>query len=368
MKWLAHGSRFFVGVLFLISGFVKIVDPTGTAIKLEEYFYVFAQDLPFLAGFFESLVPASMFFSFLLTILEIVLAVALFGLVRVRLTIIGLLVIIVCFTFLTGYSAILDRVTDCGCFGDAVKLTPTESFLKDIILSFFIGILFLYRKNFKEPLKIKTQWLVISIAAIVSFAFGYYNYAHLPVIDFRPFKVGNNIPDLMNDGEPPIFKYEFTNKETGEKIVSEKYLKEEILKFDTAYAESGKPPTIPDFELRREDNEVENDKVLDGKSALVLVKNFENLNEQEFERINKLMLQAQESGIKVYYILGSSYEEFRAFNSVRSLIYDDVYTLDLTVMKAFIRSSPGLAYLEGGTVEGKWHSNDIPNSIEAFSK
>jgi len=132
-------SRFFVGGLFIFSGLIKLNDPIGTEIKLEEYFEVFAEDF---GSFFLLLKPIALELGLVLIVLEIVLGVAVLLHYKMSITTKVLLALIIFFTFLTGYSAILDKVTDCGCFGDAIKLTPTQSFIKDIILFFFIFHLF----------------------------------------------------------------------------------------------------------------------------------------------------------------------------------------------------------------------------------
>ena len=132
--------RFLVGGLFIFSGMIKVNDPVGTAIKMEEYFEIFSLDI---AGFFHYLVPFALPISIFLVVVEVVLGVALLFNYKQNTTLKSLLAIIVFFTALTGYSAITNSVTDCGCFGDAIKLTPWESFIKDIVLLVMILILYL---------------------------------------------------------------------------------------------------------------------------------------------------------------------------------------------------------------------------------
>ena len=131
MKSLYKIIAFLVGSLFIFSGLVKIDDPMGTQIKLGEYFEVFSSDF---GHFFEWFIPFSMPIGFILIVLEIVLGVALIIHYRMKLTSWALVVIITFFTFLTFYSAYFNKVTDCGCFGDAIPLTPWQSFTKDVIL------------------------------------------------------------------------------------------------------------------------------------------------------------------------------------------------------------------------------------------
>ena len=143
-KILDQFARFFVGGLFIFSGLIKLNDPVGTEIKLEEYFEVFAEDF---GSFFLWFKPYALEIGMILIVLEVVLGVAVLINYRMNLTTKVLLALMVFFTFLTFYSAYFNKVTDCGCFGDAIKLTPWESFWKDMILMVFVLHLFWYRNS-----------------------------------------------------------------------------------------------------------------------------------------------------------------------------------------------------------------------------
>ena len=149
MKILDWIVRFLVGGLFIFSGLVKLNDPVGTQIKLEEYFEVFSSDI---AGFFHVFIPFALPIAMILVVLEVVIGFAILLNQRMNITMWITLVLIVFFTFLTFYSAYFNKVTDCGCFGDAIPLTPWESFTKDVILLFMIIYLFIKRNSFKELL------------------------------------------------------------------------------------------------------------------------------------------------------------------------------------------------------------------------
>jgi uncharacterized membrane protein YphA (DoxX/SURF4 family) len=143
-KILDQFSRFFVGTLFIFSGLIKLNDPIGTQIKMEEYFEVFTEDF---GSFFHYFIPWSLEIGMIMILLELAIGVAILIYWRMNLTTWTLLLLMIFFTFLTGYSAILEKVTDCGCFGDAIKLTPWESFIKDLVLMVFVLHLFWYRKK-----------------------------------------------------------------------------------------------------------------------------------------------------------------------------------------------------------------------------
>ena len=183
-----------VGGLFIFSGLIKINDPVGTQIKLEEYFTVFSVDI---APFFDALKPAALFLSVLLSTLEIVLGLAVLLRYKPQIVTKLLLAMIVFFTFLTFYSAYFNKVTDCGCFGDAIKLTPWESFTKDIILLVLILVLFLNRKKEELTSGFKTKSIVLAGTLVFCLVISFLAIAHLPFIDFRAYKEGTHIPTEM---------------------------------------------------------------------------------------------------------------------------------------------------------------------------
>ena len=182
-------SRAIVGLLFIFSGLIKANDPLGFGYKLQEYFEVF--HISFLNDY-------AVLLAILLCTLEIVLgALLLLGFWSSKVAW-GLLLIIIFFTFLTFYSAFFEVVTSCGCFGDAIPLTPWQSFAKDIILLSLILHLFLRRKEILPVLTgVKAQQFIAGLVLILSLGFGLFTYSYLPILDFLPYKVGNNIPQLM---------------------------------------------------------------------------------------------------------------------------------------------------------------------------
>ena len=211
MKIITQISRILVGVLFIISGFIKANDTLGFSYKLLEYFEVFK------IQFFDSYAtPISMF----ICIFEIVSGVALLLGIFKKLNSWLLLLMIVFFTILTGFSAIKHSVTDCGCFGDAIKLTPAQSFMKDIVLSILILIIF-FNNSYIEPIfNTVLSNIALFVALLVSTAFTIYTYMFLPVIDFLPYKVGNDIYKLtlIPEGEEKgliemVFIYEKEGKQ-----------------------------------------------------------------------------------------------------------------------------------------------------------
>ncbi|HTD42417.1 MAG TPA: BT_3928 family protein, partial [Mucilaginibacter sp.] len=228
MRKLVWVCRILVGLLFIFSGLIKINDPLGFSYKLEEYFDVF--HIGFLSSFALSI-------AVILCSLEIILGFALLIRVRAKSVAWGLLLLIIFFAFLTFYSAYFKVVQTCGCFGDAIPLTPWQSFSKDLVLLLLIIIIFINRKIIDPLFSKKTGDNLLIGSVVIAVGIGLYTYNFMPVMDFLPYKVGANILDEMST--PPGAKpdeYEITyhlkNKKTGEsKTMTDKdYLKSNIWK------------------------------------------------------------------------------------------------------------------------------------------
>ena len=328
MKILNTVARFIVGGLFIFSGLIKVNDPVGTQIKLEEYFTVFAVDI---APFFESLKPLALFFSILLSTLEVVLGIAILLKYREKLVTTLLLAMIIFFTFLTFYSAYFNKVTDCGCFGDAIKLTPWQSFIKDIILLVFIVILFIKRKVNDERNPKKPKHIAIGLSTAFCLTVAFLAINHLPYIDFRAYKEGTVIPEAMM---PPA-----DNPNEVPKI--------------TNYAMWGDED---DFTMES----------LQGKKLLIIVHDVEHTEKRAYPLLNSLINSVQNE-IGVAAITASSGPEFEALRHEVQLAIPYYYS-DKTLLKTMVRSNPGLVLLQDGQIMKKWHYNDIPDAAELLKE
>src|SRR5699024_8709816 len=219
--------RILVGSVFIFSGLIKANDPIGFAYKLEEYFLVF--NLNFLN-------TISVWLAIFLCALEIIFGSLLILGFKGKKIAWGLLLLIIFFTFLTFYSAFFEVVTSCGCFGDAIPLTPWQSFIKDLILLAFILLLFKYRNEITPVVKSSfTRGLISTFIVIFSFGICIYNYNYLPFIDFLPYKIGNNIPEQMTlpEGEEPdvyehIYSLENTNSGETKEVTDKEYMEQEM--------------------------------------------------------------------------------------------------------------------------------------------
>ena len=260
MKFLTYLSRFIVGVLFIISGLIKANDALGFSYKLEEYFSADVLNLEFL-------IPLAFIMAAGICIFEVVVGIMVLVGARPKLANWSLMLMIVFFTFLTFYSAYYNKVTDCGCFGDAIKLTPWGSFRKDLILLFFISILFIGEKHIKALFSRKMENMFLAIITFFCFAFIVHTYRHLPVKDFRPYAVGNNITEGMktcDELELPCteeaYYYVVKNKATLEvsEMLSTDY-QDKWEEFDfveatdkTIVLQEGYEPPIHDFSISKD--------------------------------------------------------------------------------------------------------------------
>lgn len=347
--------RFFVGILFIFSGLIKINDPIGTSIKLKEYFEVFATDF---GSFFEIFVPHSLFIAVIVVVLEVLLGVALIINYRINLTAWFFLLLIVFFTFLTFYSAFFNKVTDCGCFGDAIPLTPWESFLKDVVLLVMILYIFFRRKHFKPLLADKTGNLIMIAALGINLFLAIYSIRHLPYIDFRPYKVGNNIPELMEPSEPYRYKYIF--EKDGETYEFSEFPSDTTYEYkDLILLNPEAQPKITDYHIWTDEGDYTLETLI-GNKLIIIIYDVSKASTKHIDEIRNLISELPPS-VEALALTASNEAQFESFRHEYQLAIP-YYFADMTVLEAIIRSNPGLWLLKEGTVMGKWHHNDVPTA------
>ena len=213
MRAIITVSRYIVGILYF-SGLVKANDPLGLAYKMQEFFEVWAQS-GWLPGLMHTLNDYALPFSVIMIAFEIVAGVAVLAGWKMRLFSWLLLLLIIFFTFLTGYAYLSGKFRSCGCFGDCIPLTPKASFIKDIVLLLLILLIFSWRNKIKPVLSSLGSAGIILLSVIFSIWLQWHVLKHLPVADCLPFKKGNNIsekmkipPDAIPDSTVISFVYE----------------------------------------------------------------------------------------------------------------------------------------------------------------
>ena len=315
LKLLVHMSRIFVGAMFIFSGFVKLVDPIGSQYKFEEYFSEGVLNLEFL-------IPYALPFSILLIIVEIMLGVSLLLGYKSKITTWSLLGITTIFLFLTWYSAYYNKVTDCGCFGDAIKLTPWETFWKNVLLIGLILLLLIGVKNIKALFskRINTTLIILSFVSFSYITIHVLN--HLPIIDFRAYAVGKNITEGME------------------------------------FPEDGSVPPVHDFMLEDTQNDLAPEILAMDKVLLVIVYNASKSDDKGFIDIKYIADKAISKGYNVFGVSASFEDDLILIQNNYDLPFDFLFC-DETTLKTMIRANPGVMTLSKGTVTGKWNWNDI---------
>jgi len=369
MKQLVWFCRIFVGLLFIFSGLIKINDPLGFSYKLEEYFEVF--HIGFLSSFALSM-------AIILCSLEIILGFALLLGVRAKSVAWGLLLLIIFFAFLTFYSAYFKVVQTCGCFGDAIPLTPWQSFSKDLVLLLLIIIIFINRKTIEPVFSKKTGDNLLIGSAIVALGIGLYTYNFMPVIDFLPYKVGASIPDAMKippGAKPDEFQitYNLKNKKTGEtKVMTDReYLSSNIWK-DSNWEVVGTPenklvkkgyePPIKDLSIQdAQGSNYTNELLSNPYNSLIVV--AYDLNHTNVEAIGKLNAMAanliHDFNTRTIMLTSNSAKDAEAFARKNHLVMEIFYA-DEVPLKSMVRANPGVILMKNGVILNKWHYHSMP--------
>ncbi len=366
-----------VGALYIISGLIKLNDPLGFAYKLQEYFEV--GRLSFLSGIAVGL-------AIFIAVAEVVLgAFLLLGFYNKK-TLIGLLVSITFFTVLTFLSAIFKVVSNCGCFGDALPLTPWQSFIKDVVLLIFIWVIYQNRALLNiSNLSDKSKKIIAYFLVGFSFAMGVFTLNFLPIIDFLPYKVGVNITDAMlrPDGAPKDeydIQYTLKNTVSGEikKYDKNTYVESGIWK-DTTWAIDGTParklvkkgftPPISDLTIKDAFGTDYTSELIENPyfNLIIVVPNLTTTNKNALGNMNALALNVSDQ-FNIRTIIVTSSSPAQAMLVGKDLkLFPEVFYADNVPVKSMVRANPGIMLLKNGEIINKWHFNSLP-SFEELSK
>ncbi|SEG53350.1 BT_3928 family protein [Sphingobacterium lactis] len=377
LLWLA---RLFVGLLFIFSGLIKANDPMGFGYKLQEYFHVL--NLGFLHDY-------ATWIAIFLCAVEIILGGLLILGIAGRKVAWGLLLLIIFFTFLTFYSAFFEVVKSCGCFGDAIPLTPWQSFLKDLVLLVLIVYIFVKRAEIRPWIKSAfTLNLLATFIIIASFGIGIYTYYFLPFIDFLPYKEGNNLPELMKvpeGAQPDVYEhiYELKNKTTNEtKTVTDKEYMGQKLWEDENWEVVGEPKSklvkkgfelkIPDLIITDMDGTDRTQEIIENPYYNFIVvstdlKKMSPLDLAALDRINSTIRDlSADYNLRAILATASSADEVNYLNDQMDLVLETFY-VDAVPLKSMVRSNPGLVLMLNGTVVKKWSAYNFPSKHELIN-
>ena len=358
---LAGISRSLLGVVFIFSGAVKAIDPLGTVYKIEDYLKAFG-------GFFTDLLPMAEVAAWGLIVLELLLGVCMLLNVRTQWTAWISLLFYCVMTPLTLYIALTNPVSDCGCFGDAVVLTNWQTFWKNVVLILLSILLVAWRKSVHQ---LWSNWMELLLAALtvaITLVFMAWTKHHLPVKDFRPYKIGNHLPTLMEypeDAEPDVYEYAFVYEKDGveQTFTLDNYPKGDstwtFVRQESKLIKKGYEPPIHDFEILNAYGEDLTWDILESEEpvTLVIMYDLTKADKKQMDKVMRLLGdEAKGERLEAGYILtGSGTDEIMAFSMEYPSLSECVCTCDPVTLKTIVRANPGVIVLQNGVVIDKYN-------------
>ena len=368
---LAGISRSLLGVVFIFSGAVKAIDPLGTVYKIEDYLKAFG-------GFFTDLLPAAEIAAWGLIILELLLGVCMLLNVRTQWTSWISLLFYCVMTPLTLYIAFTNPVSDCGCFGDAVVLTNWQTFWKNLVLIILAILLVTWNKHIHQLWSNWMEGVIVLITVVATIAFMAWTINHLPIKDFRPYKIGNHLPTLMEypeDAEPDQYDISFVYEKDG---VEEVFTLENYPKGDTTWTfvrqeskliKKGYEPPIHDLEIINAEGDDITWDILESEESVTLVVMYD-LQKADKRQMSKVeaLLGEEASGLlgeeakgerqeeaRGYILTGSGTDEIISFSLEYPTLSDCICTCDPVTLKTIVRANPGVIVVQNGVVIDKYN-------------
>ncbi|MES2004862.1 MAG: BT_3928 family protein [Bacteroidota bacterium] len=344
--------RWIVGLLFIFSGLVKANDPLGLSYKMQEFFEVWG---------WHFLNDYTLLFAMLMNLFEIVAGVAVIIGWRMKLFSWLLLLLIIFFSFLTGYALFSGKIKTCGCFGDCLPLTPAQSFGKDLFLLVLILVLFVTAKRIKPVVKPFAAVVVLLIAMVTTAAGQFYVLKNLPFVDCLPYKKGNNLLEQMKTPEgaiPDSFSIVFTYKKNGKLLAFDQL--HFPADFDSTYEYvdrkdklvkkgNGLQPKILDFSLQTLSGTDTTQAVFEqtGKYLMILAKDMDHYSEwaESYAHITDV---AKKKNLPVLLVTADADKSVALFPNT------PIAKCDATVLKTAARVTPTYFIMQGATVLAKY--------------
>ena len=368
---VASVARTLLGLTFIFSGFVKAVDPLGTTYKIEDYLKAFG-------GFFTDLLPLAGMAAILLIAIEFVLGICMVCNVRTSWTAWISLAFYCVMTPLTLYVALTNPVSDCGCFGDALVLTNWQTFYKNVVLLALVIILLVFRKHVPQTFRGSVEIGICSLGVLMVAGLMFWTMLHLPVMDFRPYKIGNHIPSLMEmpeDAEPDQYEITFIYEQNGQEqeFSLENYPRNDsswtFVRQNSKLIKKGYEPPIHDFEILNYDYEDITWDILESEVPVTLVVMYDlsKTDRKYLDRVTELQHQCLQRREPFYILTGSgeqTIEDFcyeiagqdnsnmlTPFNHPQSVFC----TCDPVTLKTIVRSNPGVIVVKEGYITDKYN-------------
>lgn len=385
MKLTVSILRILVGLLFIMSGLVKANDPLGLAYKMQEFFEVWNTGLAasafgaknVLISFFHYLHNQALALSVVMITLEIVAGVALLIAWQKRAVLWLLLVLIVFFTFLTGYAYASGKFKDCGCFGDCLPITPLASFLKDVALLLAILVLF-FNQKYIQPLATKrVQWAVMALALFGTLFFQWYALTYQPAVDCLPFKRGADIAQGMKipaNAVPDSFAIRFVYKKEGkqyefspENLPADLDTYEYVDRTDKLIRKGNAEPRIKGFALSGNSSIDSTQFVLAQPLAVLYFVNGQTaITQQTKESFAAVYKAAVQKNIPVY-VITNGLENTAIELPATTYPAAQFFKVDFTAFKTAARTNPAIYLLKKGIIAGKWSGRQTSAALEAIA-
>jgi uncharacterized membrane protein YphA (DoxX/SURF4 family) len=371
-KTFLNTARLLVGILFIFSGLIKANDPLGLSYKMQEFFEVW--NMPALDAY-------TLGFSIIMIVFEIVAGVAVILGWRMRLFAWLLLLLIIFFSFLTGYAVISGKVRECGCFGNCIPLQAMGSFIKDLILLLLIAILFVYRNEIKTRLSSRSSLIILALTLVFSFAVQWYALRYLPMVDCLPFKKNANIfekmkppPGAIPDSSVIRFVYEKNHKTmeyTADELPADLDSSYTFIKrYDKLIRKGNAEPEIKDFSLISSSGNDSTVQILGrpGYQMMLISRSFPQ-NPQAWDKTFLLLYTLAKSKNIPVILVTSNRTEGENWLNKNALSNDiPVFGCDATAVKTAARADPTLYLLKKASILDKWSYANLDMAIPSIAE
>ncbi len=383
---LLNLCRYFAGILFVFSGFVKADDPLGSKYKFIDYFEAWGID--------DIFAPAALTFGIILSTIELLVGLALLLKLFPKWSSLGALIFMVVFIPITLYLALQQNISgkelvhDCGCFGDALVLTNWQTFVKNLVIVVPVLVTFMFSNRFTDLISNSKSCVILSVLTVAIVGLSIHALRHLPPIDFRPYKIGVTLQgekcgDVVRNNNVKTYQYaDFKNLQTGEhkefdivnnypdytiweynpdvpvRVVEEKI---ETPKTDTAVANTY---VVDNYMFSKDGEDVTCDIITDSSYVLLAIHyDINQSNPKHQADINAAYDWAKSKGYAFYGATSSLDDVIEKYDAETGAAYPFVSADDI-LLKTVVRSNPGLVLLKNGLIVNKWHHNDIPTVAE----
>ncbi len=371
MKAFLTIARIIVGVLFIFSGLVKANDPLGLSYKMQEFFEVWG---------WHGLHDLTLMFSIVMIGFEIIAGVAVLLGWQMKLFSWLLLLLIIFFTFLTGYAVFSGKIKECGCFGNCIPLTAMQSFLKDLLLLLLIGFIFAFKHRIRPALNFRNTILVLFFSTVFSFAFQWFVLAHLPVVDCLPYKKGKNISQEMKipagarpDSTVITFVYEVGGKETEftadafpDDFDDTRY--KFVKRYDKLIRKGNAEAPIKDFGLQTVYGNDTTQAILTRPGYTLMLFVLNDYKQRDWNNaLEAVMKAAGTKNIEGFLVTSIAIDALRA-NAPSAFHQFTPLLCDATAIKTAARANPTLYLLKEGVIVDKWSYADFDRALKTVQE